>query len=101
MYPDSYGIGDQELAALTAYFGCITGVAILLWVLYLWLFFRIFKKAGYSGWLTLLNLIPGVGQMVVIIMLAFGDWPVLRGFHQAAPPTTPYQAPYPPQPPVQ
>lgn len=102
MDPSAYGgLGDQELAALTAYFGCLAGVTILMWAIYLWLFYRIFTKAGYSGWLTLLNLIPGVGQIVVIFMLAFGDWPALRGFQQAAPPAQPYQPPYTPPPPVQ
>ena len=41
-----------------------------------WIYWRIFAKAGYSGALALLNLIPGVGSLICIIILAFGRWPI-------------------------
>lgn len=106
MYTDPYSGGEGEaLAALGAYFGCIAIFTILFLVLYLWLFYRIFKKAGYSGWMTLLNLIPYIGSVIVVFMLAFGDWPALRGrdsggsgYPPAYPPTYPPagQQPIPP-----
>ena len=40
---------------------------------------RICAKAGYTGALSLLNLIPGIGGIIFIIILAFGDWPIRRG----------------------
>ena len=64
--------------ALWGVFGCAGLFTLLFVVLYLWLFYRIFSKAGYSGWYTLLNLIPYVGSVIVVFMLAFGDWPALR-----------------------
>ncbi len=41
-------------------------------------FFRICTKAGYSGWLSLLVLIPIV-NMVFVYFLGFSEWPSLRG----------------------
>ncbi len=36
---------------------------------------RIFARAGYSGALSLLHLIPGIGAFIVMAILAFGTWP--------------------------
>ena len=41
-------------------------------------FFRICTKAGYSGWLSLLVLIPIV-NMGFVYFLGFSEWPSLRG----------------------
>ena len=41
-------------------------------------FWRICTKAGYSGWLSLLVLIPIV-NMVFVYFLGFSEWPSLRG----------------------
>lgn len=81
LYTDPYAGGSPEefAGALGAYLGCIMIFTLIVVVLYLWLFYRIFKKAGYSGWMTLINLIPYVGSIIVLFMLAFGDWPALRG----------------------
>jgi len=43
---------------------------------FVWLFWRIFAKAGYNGALGLLCLIPTVGPLICLIVLAFGTWPV-------------------------
>jgi hypothetical protein len=45
-------------------------------VFMIWLYWRIFAKAGYNGALSLLNFIPGVGQLICLIILAFGRWPI-------------------------
>lgn len=42
---------------------------------FIWMYWRIFSKAGFSGALALLNLIPGVGTLICVIILAFGTWP--------------------------
>lgn len=63
----------------------------------IWVYWRIFAKAGYNGALALLNFIPGVGQLICLIILAFGRWPIedqltaLRGqsVSPTVPPTTP------------
>jgi hypothetical protein len=36
---------------------------------------RIFVRAGFSGALSLLHLVPFVGLLVVMAILAFSDWP--------------------------
>ncbi len=62
---------------------------------FIFLFWRIFTKAGMSGALSLLILIYPIGFIIVLCVLAFGDWKVV-------PVTTasPYYPPtYPPTPP--
>ena len=49
--------------------------AILAFILFL--FWRIFAKAGYPGAMAFLLLIPGVGGLVVLCILAFGQWKVV------------------------
>lgn len=50
------------------------------------------KKAGFSPWLALLNMVPA-GNLILLYILAFADWKVVP----VAPPQMPY--PYPPAPP--
>jgi uncharacterized membrane protein YhaH (DUF805 family) len=38
---------------------------------------RICTKAGYSGWLSLLMVIP-FANLILLYFLAFADWPILR-----------------------
>ncbi|HKK05288.1 MAG TPA: hypothetical protein VKA50_05500 [Gammaproteobacteria bacterium] len=40
-------------------------------------FWKITAKAGYSGWLSLLMIIPLV-NLIYIYFLAFASWPSLR-----------------------
>jgi flagellar basal body-associated protein FliL len=56
-------------------------------------FWFICKKAGFSPWLTLLNIIP-MGNLVLIYVLAFAEWKVVPAPQQAY---YPPQPPYPPQ----
>ncbi len=41
-------------------------------------FWRICTKAGYSGWLSLLVVIP-VANVIFCYFLGFSEWPSLRG----------------------
>jgi len=41
-------------------------------------FWKIFEKAGFSGPLAILMLIPFI-NILMIFYLAFTDWPALRG----------------------
>jgi len=56
-------------------FAVLAGLLISIFML--WLFCRIFSKAGYSWAFGLLVLVP-FGQIIVLLILAFGDWPALR-----------------------
>jgi hypothetical protein len=50
-------------------------IAVMIAV-FIWVYWRIFTKAGYSGALALLNLVPGVGPLICVLILAFGRWPI-------------------------
>jgi hypothetical protein len=56
-------------------------------------FWFICKKAGFSPWLTLLNIIP-LGNLVLIYVLAFAEWKVVPAAQ-----LVPYPGGYPPIPP--
>ncbi len=58
---------------------------------------KILRKAGYSGWWSLLIIVPLV-NIVMFLVFAFGDWPSLRG--QRAGGGDPPYPPYPGYPPV-
>lgn len=40
-------------------------------------FWRIFAKAGYSSWLSILMIIPFV-NIIMLYFLAFANWPILK-----------------------
>jgi hypothetical protein len=63
-------------------------VVIAIMVFTIWVYWRIFVKAGYNGALSLLNLVPGVGPLICMVILAFGRWPIedeLAALRVAAP----------------
>ena len=90
-----YGASQSDIAgAVAAYFGCLMLFVVLILALYVFIFWKILTKAGYSGWLSLLNLIGGIGTLIILFLLAFGDWPALkRPTDGYAPPPTGYQPP--------
>jgi uncharacterized membrane protein YhaH (DUF805 family) len=61
---------------------------------FIFLYWRIFTKAGLSGPLSLLILIPGIGPLIPLCILAFSEWKVVP-----APQLYPGLQPYPPPPP--
>jgi len=54
-------------------FGLVVGLISLIFGIIIW--WRIFSKAGYSGARSLLLFIPIV-NLIIIIMLAFSEWPI-------------------------
>jgi hypothetical protein len=62
-------------------------------------FWFICKKAGFSPWLSLLNLVPA-GNLILIYVLAFAQWKVVPAPQMAYVPPYP-QPPLPPQLPPQ
>jgi hypothetical protein len=50
---------------------------LLIAVIILLPFWRICTKAGYSGWLSLLVLIP-LANVIFVYFLAFSEWPSQR-----------------------
>ena len=57
-------------------------------------FWFILKKAGFSPWLSLINIVP-FGTLILLYILAFAEWKVIPAPQFAFPP----QSPYPPNPP--
>jgi hypothetical protein len=54
-------------------------------------FWFICKKAGFSPWLTLLNLVPfGLGTLVLVYLLAFAEWKPIPTSTAAYPPLPTY-----------
>ena len=62
------------LVATLVFFYAILVIGII--AVTIWIYWRIFAKAGFNGALSLLNLVPGIGQLICIIILAFGRWPI-------------------------
>lgn len=73
---------DAAAAAAAGFLaiGCIIWVILVIaFVIFpIFAFWKIFSKAGFNGALSLLSLIPGIGLLIVICILAFGDWPALK-----------------------
>lgn len=68
----------MRIGAFTAYELPILLLYLLISVLPLLLFWRIFSRAGFPGALSLLVLLPGIGVLAACLVLAVADWPVLR-----------------------
>jgi hypothetical protein len=54
------------------------------------------KKSGFSPWLSLLCIVPSLGTLVLLYVLAFAQWKVVPAPQVAYVPPPPY----PPQPPL-
>jgi len=65
-----FGIGVSELVVIFVYM-------ILLVVLLIVPMWKIFSKAGFSGALSLLMLVP-LANIIMLFYLAFAEWPALR-----------------------
>jgi hypothetical protein len=84
---------SNAAAALGGMVALITGVAIVAFAIMaftIWMYWRIFSKAGYNGLLSLIYLVPG-GALICAAILAFGRWPIedqlaaLQGGHPYSP----------------
>jgi len=94
------------LGAGVILFALLFGLAAIAFVVFL--FWRIFTKAGLSGPLALLTLLWPIGPLINLCILAFSDWKVVPtpysgltpypppGYPPAAPPSYPPSG-YPPQ----
>ena len=52
-------------------------IGLLVTLLMVWVYCRIFSKAGYCWALGLLMFVP-IANIIMPFVLAFGDWPVHR-----------------------
>ncbi|MBK5211496.1 MAG: hypothetical protein JJE36_04195 [Coriobacteriia bacterium] len=66
---------NQIFSVLGGFFACFTVLYLAAVIFQIWLYYRVFFRAGYSGWMGLLSFIPGVGPLVCLLVLAFDTWP--------------------------
>jgi hypothetical protein len=73
----------SDVASNAAAAGILSGiiltaiiVSIALAVFFVWLFWRIFSRTGMNGALGLLCLVPYVGWLICLLVLAFSRWPI-------------------------
>lgn len=70
-------ISDATAAGIFGGLFLIIGlVTIALIVFFVWLFWRIFARTGMNGALGLLCLVPYIGPLICLLMLAFSRWPI-------------------------
>jgi len=82
---DTYG-GDPAamMAAMGPFFAVIAIIGLAMFAFYIFLWWKIFSKAGFSGALSLINLavlIPLIGwiaPLILLIWFAFARWPALN-----------------------
>lgn len=73
---------DQDLALVAGGLGiAFLFISLLTTVIFIIPLWKIYTKTGQSGALSLLWLVPIV-NLVMLYMLAFGNWPVLQELEQ-------------------
>jgi hypothetical protein len=73
--PDSQTSQIQTMIAAFGVVYCIVALALIAFAVIV--YWKIFSKAGYSGALSLLMFVP-IANIVMLCILAFSEWPVLR-----------------------
>jgi uncharacterized membrane protein YhaH (DUF805 family) len=83
--PSSMAEVNNWVSMMGPYFAVAAIIGLAVFVFYIFVWWKIFSKAGYSGALALLNLcvlIPFIGWIVPLVLtiwFAFADWPVRKG----------------------
>ena len=85
----------QAFAAAAGMMGVILCFGLAFVAFFVFLLWRIFTKAGMPGPLALIGIIPAIGPLTVLCILAFGEWKVVPAPQYAA-----YPPSYPPPPPA-
>lgn len=83
--PSAMGDPAAILQMMGPYMAAFAIIGLLIFAFFIFLWWKIFSKAGYSGALSLVflaGIIPFIGwivPLVLIIWFAFADWPVRKG----------------------
>jgi ABC-type transport system involved in cytochrome c biogenesis permease subunit len=90
--------GDQQqvngiIAAIAGFYLIFMVVIMTAIIVPFWF---ILKKAGFSPWLSFINIVP-FGTLILLYVLAFAEWKVIPAPQLAWPPPYPPQPPFPPQ----
>jgi hypothetical protein len=73
----STGSNASEIVAVFFFLALIAGAIIF--AIFLW--GTIFRKAGYSFWLSLLMFVP-LANFIWLLIFAFSEWPIHRELNQ-------------------
>jgi hypothetical protein len=86
--------GGPDVAPIFAMVSVLVGVLffLLFTVLTIVIWCKIFSKAGYSWALGLLMLVP-IANLIMMLVLAFSDWPVHKELRLLKQPMPPAQQP--------
>jgi heme/copper-type cytochrome/quinol oxidase subunit 2 len=57
-------------------------IGLVIFIIYIVAWWKIFSKAGYSGALSLLLIFVPIANIIVFLILAFGTWPIQRELDQ-------------------
>lgn len=52
-------------------------IAMIIGIVFILPYWKIFSKAGFSGWMSLTQIIP-ILNFIILFYLAFAEWPVHR-----------------------
>ena len=86
----------QQIAHLvTAMMPIFFLVGLLIVAFIIFLFWRVFSRAGMPGALGLIVLVPVIGWVICLCVLAFAEWKVVPAIEAGYPPTYPPPS-YPP-----
>jgi uncharacterized membrane protein (DUF485 family) len=82
MQPEAVPRFEQAVPVFT---GCFLVFMILfsllVTALMVWVYCRIFSKAGYSWALGLLTVVP-IANLIILVFLAFANWPIEQRLSQ-------------------
>ncbi len=57
-------------------------LVLFILIIWVWPFWKIFQKAGYPGWYSIVLLFPGA-NLIALFYFAFAEWPVHRALREA------------------
>jgi len=86
--PDPAMVQKMAMIMIPVILGAII-IGIIILIVPCWF---ILKKAGFTPWLSLLCLLPSLGLLVLLYVLAFAEWKVVPAPQQAWQPPVPPQA---------
>jgi hypothetical protein len=52
-------------------------LAVALTAFFVWMYVRIIRRTGYSGWWVLMAFVP-LGNLIALAFFAFSEWPIHR-----------------------
>ena len=55
---------------------------LMICLIFVWPFWKIFQKAGYPGWYFIVLFIPVV-SLIALFYFAFAEWPVHKALREA------------------